>query len=574
MSDIVFITPTLENTIEQESVGTLLLASILQNNGLKSKILPFFQFGDPNDFEVFLNNITDAICSEQPRIVSFYTRCDSYHIMIKIAQAVKARCSAYIVFGGPQADIVATGSLQQLPWVDYICCGEGENTIVPFFRSLLSENPDHTVDGLVFRNGKEIVRNQRPALIQDLDTLPDINYDLSPIDPEKFLKDYFPVDVGRGCPFSCTYCSTNTFWGRKYRLKSPQKLISEIKELNKKFGISNFGFMHDMFTLNRNQVIETCRLIKSLDFPITWKCSARLDCIDSELIDIMVDAGMDKIFIGIETGSPRMQKITNKNLKLDDVIDKVQYICSKDIKVLCSFIYGFPEETEEDLSHTLNLIAQLIRMKNCSCTVHLCTFLPGTKLSAQYARELSYATAFSNITGTLGLEACSELIRQHPDLFPHFREFQTPLRSKLAYFDIFISSWLELRPIYQYISEKYESNNLIRMYFDFADRNRELLEKHQTEDISFVVLKVISEHNFLKGLEDDPNYDILLDYHRMYTMMKKAIVTNRRETGIFCISASDVMRKTPLEEIKRSKNLVSFVPNDQSKLQVLSKSLG
>lgn len=573
MTDILFITPTLENTIDQESIGTLLLASILQGNGLNSKIFPFFRFGNPDDFETFLNGITDAICREQPRIVSFYTRCDSYHIMIKIAQAIKSRCNAYVVFGGPQADIVATDTLLLIPWVDYICCGEGENTIIPFFQSLLSGEPDHSIDGLVYRSEDKVICNPRPELIPNLDSLPQINYALSPIPPEEFLKDYFPVDVGRGCPFSCTYCSTNTFWGRKYRLKSPQRLVQEIKELNRQFGITKFGFMHDMFTLNRNQVMETCRLIKSLDFPISWKCSARLDCIDEELIDIMSDAGMNKIFIGIETGSPRMQKITNKNLKLDDVVEKIQYICNKNIKVLSSFIYGFPEESEEDLSDTISLISKLLQIKGSSCTVHLCTFLPGTRLSAQYASELSFAKAFSNITGSIGLGSCEELIQQYPVLFPHFREFQTPLRSKLEYFDIFIASWQKMRPVYQYIRRKYDDSKLVQMYFDFVERNREILEAAQLEDVGDTITKLIADHGFIKSLEEDPLYDILLDYHKMKTMLMGAAIKKKREAGIFCFDAADILQQTPLEEIKREKRIVSFICNTDGKIQVLSKKL-
>lgn len=568
MADIVFITPTLEESISQESVGTLLLASILHNSGLDISIVPFFRFGDPNDFDVFLSNAVDTINHQNPRIVSFYTRCDSYHIMLKLAERIKPNCNAYIVFAGPQADITAVDTLQQIPYVDFICCGEGETTIEPFYQSLLQNEPDLSVAGLVYRKDGRIISNPRPKLIQDLDSLPRINYSLSPLSPRNFLADYFPIDVGRGCPFGCTYCSTKTFWGRKYRLKSPQRILDEIKDLNHKFGVTSFAFEHDMFTLNRTQVFETCRLLSTLDFPIRWKCSARIDCLDEALIDTMVSAGMDRIFIGIETGSPRMQKVINKNLKLDDIAEKISYISSKGVRINTSFIYGFPDETDADISKTLALIGNLLKLNNVVCSAHLCTFLPGTELSNAYINSLTTTNNFSNITGSLALDKCWDLISQHPVLFPHFQEFVTPLRSKLIYVEVFIYTWFALQPIFQYISEKYPSEQLIHMYYDFVNANNSILAKIENEAPSTQIKEVICNDAFLNKFQDDPYYDIMSDALRMFTLKE----TLRKKgsgsiTGAFSFSPTALNSKVPLQSIPRTLTVVTYTFSSDGKIQ-------
>jgi radical SAM superfamily enzyme YgiQ (UPF0313 family) len=201
VSDILFITPNFGGRDAADSVGTILLATILRHNGLHADIMPFYDFGDPQDFPRFLDTAAEKILEKKPRIVSFYTRCDYYHIILKVAQRLKQEANVYVVFGGPHSDICAEATLREIPYVDFVCCGEGENTVYPFFSSLLQGTPDLSVDGLVYRKDGEIIMNPRPELIPDLDTLPIPDYSVVPgevvVDPQAC----FSIDVGRGCPF-------------------------------------------------------------------------------------------------------------------------------------------------------------------------------------------------------------------------------------------------------------------------------------------------------------------------------------------------------------------------------------
>lgn len=560
MSKVVFITPNFGGFAREEPIGTLLLATILRQAGIEADILQFHHFGDVTDFDGFIDRGIQMILSKEPRIVSFYTRCDTYHISLRIAQRLKALSQdIYIVFGGPQADLSCEYSLREIPYIDYICCGEGETTVIPFFTSLLNGQPDLTIRGLAYRSGDGVVRNPRPDLIEDLDTLPIIDYSLLDFSNEGYSPtemSLFPVDVGRGCPFGCTYCSTKTFWGRKYRLKSPERIIAEIKEIHDRFGFTNFNFEHDMFTLNREKVIRVCGMLKQIGFPIKWRCSARIDCIDEELVDIMIDAGLISLFMGIETGSPRMQKLVRKNLKLEDVPRMLRYISSKGIIVTTSFIYGFPNETEEDLSQTIQLMTELSKLPNVTVHPHLCAFFAGTELTEQYFKTIDKSSKVSDVTGEIAVRECEDIILAHPVLFPHFYEYKTPFREKVQYYPVFFRSWQVLRPVYEYLGKKYYPDRLCDMLFDFSDSNREIL---QSDDQLLVLL---SKDRFLDRFAEDEKYEILKDVarFRIWKMRGKS-----GSVEVFNFDVKAFMSGTPIEDLEKKVTMVSLSRNQRGK---------
>lgn len=560
MSKVVFITPNLGGFAREEPVGTLLLATILRQAGIEADILQFHHFGDIDDFDGFLDRAIGQILAKEPRIVSFYTRCDTYHISLKLAGRLKqAAKDVYIVFGGPQADLSCEDTLRQIPYVDYICCGEGETTVVPFFSSLLVGTPDLTVRGLAYRGDGGIVQNPRPELIADLDTLPIIDYSLLDFSNEGYSPmemNLFPVDVGRGCPFGCTYCSTKTFWGRRYRLKSPERIIQEIKEIHDRFGFTRFNFEHDMFTLNREKVIKVCGMLKEIGFPVTWRCSARIDCLDEELVDIMIDAGLTSLFMGIETGSPRMQKLVQKNLKLEDVPRKLRYISSKGIIATTSFIFGFPNETEEDFAQTIRLMTELSKLPNLTVHAHLCAFFAGTELTKQYCQTIDKASKLSDVTCEIAVRECEDIIYAYPTLFPHFYEYKTEFREKVQYYPVFFRSWQVLRPVYEYIAQTYYPDRLCDMLFDFSESNKELLRSGEQ------LLLMLRKDRFLDRFTDRP---VLKEIARFLLWKKKA---QPGSLEVFKFDVKAFLTGTKIADLEEKTTMVSLTKDGKGRKSV------
>ena len=147
MSTVLFVTPTIHPRLEDEPLGTLILATIVRQHGVDVDVYRFFDTwnisqdlstgtehkkvaatsGIPMPFDLFVRQTAQHILSRNPRIVSFYCRCDQYLAMIRIAQHLKEQNpSMWIIFGGPQADAAAQATLREIPWVDLCCCGEGD----------------------------------------------------------------------------------------------------------------------------------------------------------------------------------------------------------------------------------------------------------------------------------------------------------------------------------------------------------------------------------------------------------------------------------------------------------------
>lgn len=561
MADIVFVTPNMSCMAANEPLGTLIVGTLLKKAGFSVKILPMGKFGKAEvSFDLFLNNAVSQILQTGAKIVSFYTRCDTYHLDILIAQHLKQQNPAlFTVFGGPQSDLCAEDTIRAFSCIDFICRGEGETTIVPFFSSLLKGAPDLSIPGLVFSSDGLIQINPRPELLKDFSSST-IDYQLL-LDTGDSLSDGFLIDVGRGCPFNCTFCSTKLFWKRQYRLKSPQEIINDIIFLHDKFNISKFIFDHDMFTMNHQKVEEICAEIKKLPFKISWSCSARLDCVNEALIDIMADAGLCQIYFGIETGSPRMQKLINKNLDLTTAEPLVRYLKKKGIFVVASFIYGFPEETPEDLSATLALWAQLRRHKNTSCQTHLLAFFPGTELELRYRDQLTLSSFFSNQTGNMWIEQCYEMIAANPAIFSQYRSLPTALRESVDRIPDFLKIFRKLDSVFSYLAESH-FDSIYDLYLAW----KRFVGKSSFRSDQRKLLATAEE--FLRQFESDPYYPLMSDICR-YLSDKAMFVANQKESSFvnnYCFLVSELSEYRPLSQFSKGSTLVSLSRSSAGKV--------
>ena len=437
MSDILFVVPQSKASLGEEFNGTLLLATILRQKSLDVDIYRFYEADKDQGFNSFIEETSLNILNKKPKIVSFYCRCDCYLANIMIAKKIKESSpDTYIVFGGPQSDVSAYDTLDEISWVDFCCRGEGETTVYPLFSALLKGEDYTEIDGLTYRDtNSNIVENPVAPLIEDLDTLPYIDYSFVPNEAIEYtVKDSFAarLDVGRGCPFKCAYCSTNIFWQKKFRIKSADRIISEMLKINEAFGVSNFIFSHDLFTASKKKVLEFTNALRNCNTKFKWTCSSRVDTLDEETIAEMASNGMHAVYLGVESGSERMQKLIDKNLKVKDIINTVSLLLQHDIKVTASFMYGFPEETEEDLEKTLQLVHTLYKLGVVRFQFHLCSITQGTPYYYKYFDKLTLALNQSDQVGNFGFDECQDFIKEHIKLFSFCYEYKSEIRDKFS----------------------------------------------------------------------------------------------------------------------------------------------
>ncbi len=442
---------------ELAPVGILSLAAVLEAKGLQPEVVDLNriyyewlqgsrnQRHAENDFCSFAGDYFAGRDFDGVDLFGFSTVCSSYPVTLRIAAEVKrAHPQSTVVLGGPQASVVDVSTLRAYPFVDLVVRGEAEQTLPALVDALAGHSSLTAVPGITFRQHEEIVRNPAAPLVADLDALPFPAFHLFP--DVRFCR-HFPLELGRGCPFSCTFCSTNDFFRRNFRLKSPAQMIADMRRIRQTYGVNSFELVHDMFTVDRKRVVAFCEALleskrKNEEDVFIWGCSARTDCVDEELIELMSKAGCRGIFFGIETGSKRMQKIIDKGLELNDSAERVRSCDKFKISTAVSLMAGFPDETMNDLRDTAAFFVDSLRYDHADPQLSILAPLAGTPISTQHkdALQLNDDVADMSYRGWRQDPEDHAMIAAHPEIFssfysaplPHLdREFLKELRDFL-----------------------------------------------------------------------------------------------------------------------------------------------
>ena len=444
-------------------------------------------------------NYAAEILTRNPKIVSFYSLAFSFHISLETAKLLKEyNPDITVIFAGPHASLTAEHTLNYFKFIDLVGIGEGERAIVQIIEGIIEKMPFHRLPNIAFRNGNDIVRTDEMDLVDNLDESPIIEYDEHYFDKWS----YFPIEVGRGCPFNCTFCSTKTFWRRKFRMKSIERLIREIVFYRERYAATRFNFIHDLFTVNKQYIMGFCDRIRNESLNIKWRCSARIDTLDEEMISHMSEVGCDGIFLGIETYSAKMQRIINKNLDFEKCERNIALLAKHNIPMKLSFIYGIPGETEKDINDTLDFI------KWCRDTFNIfqirigkCRAFPGSDLYDQNKETLISSGKIEEylLWGKLNNETV-HYCKKYPDVFAQFyNDLDNDALKSYYFLDLFIffPYMIIFRrcPItFRRLSAHYA--NLSDWYHDYLPSLhfiRDNLEKANHGDFEFLVLNKFRE---------------------------------------------------------------------------------
>lgn len=288
---------------------------------------------------------------------------------------------AIIVAGGPHPTLCPEETLAKLsPQTDYLLRGETEESFPLFIEKLEGRGTYEKIPGLVWReNG--VVKVNEISPIADINALPLPAWDL--INPQNYppaqhgaFFNKFPIApivTTRGCPFNCGFCTAPILSGRQMRKRGADSVIAEIELLYHKFGIREIHIVDDNFTLDKAHAVSILKRIIASKLPISlaFPNGVRIGTLDSELLDLMKQAGTYLISVGIESGSDKTLKRMDKQLNVALIREKVALIQSKGIDLAAFFILGFPDETVEDMKQSIEFSLELPLLR-----ANFFTFLP------------------------------------------------------------------------------------------------------------------------------------------------------------------------------------------------------
>ena len=222
-------------------------------------------------------------------------------------------------------------------------------------------NRQSAIKGLVWRDHGEIRINPDRPFIPNLDDLPMPLHHLLPLKEYRMplMKGPFTFIVtSRGCPAGCKFCIKHVSYQWSVRLLSPERIMQELWVLHD-LGVHNIHMYADLFTVNRDQVMELCERIIKEGLRIRWTCNSRVDYVDEEMLVMMGQAGCWLISWGIESANEEILRRVRKGYRKQQALDALRWARQAGIKNWGYFIIGLPGETVETIRETIDFSKQL-----------------------------------------------------------------------------------------------------------------------------------------------------------------------------------------------------------------------
>jgi len=330
-------------------LGIAYIASELEKHGHRVSIRDYeVESFESGQFQNELNTL-------KPDVVGVSFRSSSYASAKTACSIVKETTrSIKVVLGGHHATAFPEDTLMDIP-ADFVVRGEGEYVMAGLLDAISSDAKLADVPNITYRYDGEIVENVLKDTVTDLDRLSFPAWHLLPID--KYVTG--SIITSRGCPFSCIYCDKGVST-RKVRFRSPENIYREIMAFEERYKKGRVYFVDDYFFLNKKRLSELLDLIINGEhLRFRWYCQARVDGIDSEILERAKKSGCDMIIYGVETGDQEELEYINKKATLEEAEQAVKLSKREGIKTRANFMIGFPISTHESISNSIRFAKRI-----------------------------------------------------------------------------------------------------------------------------------------------------------------------------------------------------------------------
>jgi anaerobic magnesium-protoporphyrin IX monomethyl ester cyclase len=271
---------------------------------------------------------------------------------------------AVLMAGGEHITAATEIVMKQCPCLKACILGEGEDTAVEFCDKIANKLPLTDVKGIVYKNGiGEVIKNERRDRVREIEAItwpawhlfPTETYFSEGITYGIGVKRSLPVMATRGCPYSCTFCSSPEMWGRRYNMRSPINVVDELEYLKRTFGVDNVDF-YDLTAIIKEQwIIEFAKELIKRDLNLTWQIPAgtRSEAITREVAHYLKISGCRNITYAPESGSVEILKAIKKKVSLDKMLESISYSNKEGLNIKINMIIGLPEEYHRNIWQTM-----------------------------------------------------------------------------------------------------------------------------------------------------------------------------------------------------------------------------
>lgn len=389
----------------QKSLGIRYLERALKQEGIDVTIVFFKGFNSVkpskcSDAELSL--LKELIQKSNPGVIGLSVMTSLYlETVYAVNEMLRANFSMIpIVWGGVYPTLFPEKGLD---YADFVLRGEGEAAIVELVNAIFSKSPYENIPNLAYKSeGKCIVNDVRPVC-QNLDELgyPEIggenkyfiNNDVLTTGDPILNSLSFELSASRGCPFVCSYCCSVNIHrvykgkGNYVRFRSVSNVMDELNAAKSKMkNLKVIHFWDEIFSDEEEWINEfVARYKKEINLPFEiW--GHPLKC-DKKVIRKLVEAGLYKVVMGIQSGSPRIRKqVFHRVESQEDILAASRTLSECKVpQVIYDFMLQHPFETEEDIRQTYELCMQLARPFELQ--LHGLNFLPGTDIVDMAVRD-------------------------------------------------------------------------------------------------------------------------------------------------------------------------------------------
>lgn len=384
---------------DTSAIGVRSLSALLKRAGYQVQLIFMANAGETieSGIKQYPEYVLDQVINlcKGSDLVGLSFLSSGFHRAVQLTKRLKDKLDVLVMWGGIHATVEPE---QSLNYADAVCRGEGEEALLEVVQRMAAGQDFHDVQNFWFKKGEEIIKNPIRPLIQDLDALPSLDYDLAgehfalvekkqqfcPLDKSLLLdfitpkwprpdmgdKPVYSTMVSRGCPRTCAFC-LHSIYKRIYprqryiRRRSPGSIIQELSQFINLYDFNGvIWFADDDFTATTTKEIGEFSQLYKEKIGLPFFCLGGPTVINEKKMELLTDAGLKHFEFGIQTGSTKTKKVYHRTFSSEQIINDCKLINKFKAKIplpYYDFILDNPWETVEDEIETLDLMLQLPR---------------------------------------------------------------------------------------------------------------------------------------------------------------------------------------------------------------------